>query len=182
MGSMATTTLMSFAEFERLQESPDQIELLKGELVRMPPPQRTHMEIARRLFKLLDSAVERRRLDQPAIQLGTVYFEMGYLVTQEPASWLRPDVSLNHPDQQGDRYFIGAPLIAFEVVSESDTAPQLDEKVSEYLAHGAAEVWLLYTNRRHAWVYDGSASARHETRSIHTLLLPGIEIQFDQIF
>jgi Uma2 family endonuclease len=179
---MATTTMMSLAEFERLEQGPDQIELLKGELVRMPPPQRAHMEIARRLFKLLDPAVEGRLREQPAINLGTVFFEMGYLLSRNPASWLRPDVSLNHPDQEGDRYFTGAPLIVFEVVSESDTAPQLDEKVSEYLAGGAGEVWLIYPNRRHAWVYDGSASARHETSAIRSALLPGIEIPLDQIF
>jgi hypothetical protein len=42
------------------------------------------------------------------------------------------------------RFYLGAPLIAFEVVSESETAAYLDEKVSECLAHGAAEVWLIY--------------------------------------
>jgi len=36
-----TTTLISLAEFERLAEGPDQIELLKGELIRMPPPNAT---------------------------------------------------------------------------------------------------------------------------------------------
>ena len=38
-----TTTLMSFAEFERIEQGADQIELLKGELIRVPPPQRPHM-------------------------------------------------------------------------------------------------------------------------------------------
>ena len=34
--------------------------------------------------------------------------------------------------------------MAFEVVSESDTARHSNEKVSQYLANGAAEVWLIF--------------------------------------
>ena len=66
-------------------------------------------------------------------------------------------------------------------MSENDTAARLDRKVSAYLANGAAEVWLLYPLPRHARVFDGSGS-RIETRSIHTDLLPGVDIPLDQIF
>jgi len=106
---------------------------------------------------------------------------MGYYFPGEPGSWLRPGISLTHHAQPGDRYYIGAPLIAFEVVSESDTARHLNEKVSQYLANGAAEVWLIYPDQHEAWVYDGSATARHETRSIHSGLLPGIDIPLNEI-
>jgi len=181
MGSMATTTLMSFAEFERLEEGADQIELLKGELIRMLPPKRAHMEICERLFEHMKSAVEHLRQATPGLRLGKVHVEMGYYFSGEPGSWLRPDVSLTHHAQPGDRYYIGAPSMAFEVVSESDTARHLNEKVSQYLAHGAAEVWLIYPDQREAWVYDGSASARHETRSIHSELLPGIDISLNEL-
>ena len=179
---MAATTLMSFAEFERLEQGPDHIELLKGELIRVPPAQKAHNITCKRLFKGLDAAVDSLRQANPGVRFGDVYMEMGYLFPGTPASWLQPDVSLTHPDQPGDRYFTGAPLIAFEVVSESDTAPNLNSKVSQYLAHGAAEVWLIYPEQREAWVYDGSAAARSEVRSIHTGLLPGIDISFEQIF
>jgi len=172
---------MTFAEFERLEEGADQIELLKGELIRMPPPQHTHMEICERLFERLKSAVERLRQTSPGLKLGKVHVQMGYYFPEEPGSWLRPDVSLTHQAQPIDRYYIGAPLIAFEVVSESDRAPQLDAKVSQYLANGSAEVWLIYPEQRHAWAYDGSASARRETHSIHTDLLPGIDIPFNDV-
>jgi Uma2 family endonuclease len=67
------------------------------------------------------------------------------------------------------------------VVSEFDRAPELDEKVLEYLANGAAEVWLIYPKKRHAWVYGGTGTARRETRSVHTALLPGIDIPLDQL-
>ncbi len=180
MKFMATTTLMSFAEFELLEWGPDDLELLKGEPIRMPPPQRPHMVICHWLYKLLDSAVEHLRQTNPSRKVGSVYMEMGYYFPGEPASWLRPDVSLTHPGQPGDRYYIGAPLIVFEVVSENDSPARLDRKVSAYLANGAAEVWLLYPVQRHAVVFEASGS-RIETRSIHTDLLPGVDIPLDQI-
>jgi Uma2 family endonuclease len=182
MGTTTTTTLMSFAEFERIDQGPDQIELLKGELIRVPPPQRPHMEISHQLYDGLKAAVDLSRKTQPNVNLGKVYMEMGYLLSSDPRSWLQPDVSLTHPQQPGDRYYEGAPLMVFEVVSEYDTARQLEAKVAEYLAHGAAEVWVIYPDTRHAWVYDRSSpGARRETRSIHSELLPGIEIPLDAI-
>jgi Uma2 family endonuclease len=179
---MGTTTLMSFAEFERLEEGPDQIELLKGELIRVPPPQREHMEICEELFIRLRTEVDLARKTQLGVNLGKVHVEMGYLLSGDPRSWLRPDVSLTHPGQSGGRYYEGAPLMVFEVVSESDTARQLEAKVAAYLAGGAAEVWVIYPDTRHAWVYDNSSpAARCETRSIRSPLLPGIEIPLEDI-
>lgn len=180
MKLMATTTLVSFAEFERLEWGADEVELLDGELIRMPPPIRSHMTTCESLYKPLDFAVEHLRGLNPDRKLGRVHIEMGYYFPGEPGSWLRPDVSVTHPEQPGDRYYLGAPLIAFEVVSENDRAEDLDHKVSMYLAHGAAEVWLIYPRQRHAVVFDRSG-VRNETHSIHTDLLPGIEIPLDQI-
>jgi Uma2 family endonuclease len=177
---MATTTLMSFAEFERLDGGPDHLELLKGELVRMPPPIRPHMEICRRLFRVLDNFVEGRRA-QAASGLGTVYFEMSYRMAGEAPSWLRPDISLSHPAQSGDRYFEGSPLIAFEVVSDHDKAKDLNTKVSEYLRNGSAEVWLIYPADRNALVFSRDGAIRTESAAIRTDLLPGLDIPFDSI-
>jgi Uma2 family endonuclease len=174
-----TTTLMSFADFERVEQGADHVELLQGELIRMPPAKRLHMEIARRLFKRLDAAVEGGK---PALQVGTVYVEMGYKLSDNPASWLQPDVSLTHAVQEGDEYFVGAPLIAFEIASPNDMALDLNSKVTEYLANGAEEVWVIYPKQRQALVYERSEAVRKESRAIHSGLLPGVEIPFDQIF
>lgn len=181
MMDMATTTLMSFAEFEQVEQDADQIELLNGELIRMPPAENSHMDVCEALFEKLKSAVEHLRQATPGLKLGKVHMERGYRLLGEPASWLQPDVSLTQPDQAIDRYYLGAPLIAFEVVSASDRAPQLDDKIALYLANGAAEVWLIYPNRRHAWIYNGSGAARQETRSIHMELLPGVDIPLEEI-
>jgi Uma2 family endonuclease len=176
---MATTTPMSFADFERLESEVGKVELLRGEVLRKPPAPNVEMDICEALYGLLKSAVEGARTE--GVTLGKIHFLMGYRLPADPASWLQPDVSLTHPDQSGDRYYLGGPLIAFEVVSENDRAPKLNAKVAEYLANGTAEVWLIYPEQRLAWVYDGSGTAREESNSVHTGLLPGIEILFSEI-
>jgi hypothetical protein len=60
-------------------------------------------------------------------------------------------------------------------------ATDLDEKATEYLANGAAEVWLIYPGKSHAWVYEASGAARLESRSIHTYLLRDVDIPFSAI-
>ena len=59
---------MSYGEFERLEEGADQMELLKGELIRMPPRKRAHMEICERLFEGLKSEVEHLRRARPGLK------------------------------------------------------------------------------------------------------------------
>jgi Uma2 family endonuclease len=182
MIDMSTTTLMSFADFELLDAGADDVELLRGELIRVPPPQRKHMEICHRLFKLLEAALDQWKRTNSEAAIGKLYIEMGYRVSSNPPSWLRPDLSLTHPDQPGERYYEGAPLVAFEVVSEYDTAIRLDAKVATFLANGTAEVWVIYPEARYAWVHRHSVpGATRETAAIHSDLLPGIEIPLDDI-
>jgi Uma2 family endonuclease len=180
---MSTTALLSFEEFERIDQGADHIELLKGELIRLPPAYLRHNQRRNRLHKKLDIAVEQVRARYPEVPVGDVYEEMGYLLGTEPRSWLQPDVSITHSNQPGDKYYEGAPLMVFEIISEFDSARDVDAKVAEYLANGAAEVWVLYPDRKHALVYEASPRAvRQETEAIRSKLLPGIEIPFAEIF
>lgn len=179
MGTVVTTT-MTFEEFERLPDGPEDLELLEGELIEMPPPERSHMVDAEDLSRLLHASVEGLRQANLADELGKVHLEMGYLLTSDPRSWLRPDVSITYPNQPGDKYYEGAPLMVFEVVSAEDRAGDLHRKVRQFLRHGAREVWLIYPKTRDAYIYKpGVAAAVHEERAIHSDLLPGIEIPFD---
>src|ERR1039457_2637048 len=128
----APKKLMSLGEFELVYDDTDDLELVSGELTgpfgsaALPFPAggivggmdtRTLMSFAE--FELLDA--------------GADDVELGYLVSRNPQCWLRPDLSLTRPDQPGERYYEGAPLVVFEVVSEYDTATRLDKKVADYL-------------------------------------------------
>ncbi len=185
MDAMGTTTssLMTFQEFEQLPDEPRKLELLKGELIRMPPPKKKHMLSTERLFKLLDRIAEDLSRKHPELGLGEVHMEMGYRMGSDPESWLIPDVSITHIGQAGDEYYEGAPLIAIEVASESQSAAYLEAKAQTYLANGALEVWLLYPKTRHVWIcHAGKTTVDLQEQAIRSELLPEIDIRFDDIF
>jgi Uma2 family endonuclease len=178
-----TTTPMTFAEFEQLPDEPAKLELLEGELIRMPPPKKKHMTTSQRLFLALLKAAEGLRGSRPQLALGDVHHEMGYLLGTDPGTWLVPDVSMTHRNQKGEDYYEGAPLIAIEVASESQSAPYLEAKAQTYLSHGAQEVWLVYPKTQHVWVYrTGSSTMERQEHAIRSEVLPGVELRFEEIF
>src|SRR5436190_9191898 len=131
-----TTSLLTFEEFERLPDEPGKIEFLDGEAFHLPPAELKHMRVAKRLFLILM---------QTSYQAQT-YFETGYKMGSR--AWLQPDVNIAHPNQQEGKYFEGAPLLAIEVISPSNTAEFMDRKVERYLSNGGVEVWVVYPKRK----------------------------------
>jgi Uma2 family endonuclease len=145
--------LLTFEEFARLPEEPGKMELLDGVVIKMPPAERRHNQLSKRLFLRLFALVESLNARGMATALGEVEIEMGYRIASNPDSWLTPDVSIAHRDQPGEDYYEGAPLIAIEVISESNTAAEIDRKIAKYLAHGAREVWVAYQETRRVLTY-----------------------------
>jgi Uma2 family endonuclease len=173
---MGTTTLLSFEEFERLPDEPGKSEFLDGELIQLPPAKRKHMDVARRIYLLLVRAVAGA---ENSANLGEVYFETGYKFSSR--AWLQPDVSIPHRDHPGGDYFESAPALAVEVISESNTAEQMDRKVNVYLTNGGVEVWLVYPKTRCVWVYR-EGHAEQVKGVLRSSLLPGLEIDLSQLF
>jgi Uma2 family endonuclease len=173
---MGTTTLLSFEEFERLPDEPGKVELLDGELIQLPPAKLKHMEVARRLNALLMRAVAKAGA---SAKLGDVYFETGYKFSSR--RWLQPDVSIPYCDQPRGDYFESAPALAVEVISESNTAAQMDRKVEIYLSNGGVEVWLVYPDTRCVWVYR-EGHAEQVKGVLRSSLLPGLEIDLAELF
>ena len=145
------------ATVDRFAELPDdgnRIELDRGELVVMSPPKPRHNQVAKRIFIELLRAVE----DSGS---GEVFSEMAFRLGADTVRV--PDVSVVtaavartiHPDE----YVHGAPLLAVEVVSRSETAEDLEQKVEQYLAAGAKYVWVVYPKSAKVHVHvagDGS--------------------------
>jgi Uma2 family endonuclease len=175
-----TTGLMTFAEFERLpdEEFEGKTELIDGELIRMPPPKTDHMDIALYIFRLLDVALPKLKAEGNGGELGVLYVETGYRIGDQ---WLVPDVSITHPGQHRPDYMQGAPAIAIEVISKSNTAEIMQRKIDLYLENGAREVWVFYPRTRKVTIH--SAMGILEIRDILTTpLLPGVTIDLSEAF
>lgn len=142
INAMGTTThLMTFEEFERLPDEPHKLELIDGELIRMPPAITRHVRIRMRIFKIVDSALGMLQGKGQARDLGEVFVEAGYLIG---ANWVIPDVSITHARQTENKYLEGAPALAVEVISKANTAEMMQRKIKLYMQNGAREAWLFY--------------------------------------
>lgn len=146
---MATKTLLTVDQFAQLPDDGNRMELDRGELVSMPPPKPRHNRTAKRIFlELLRAANEAKSGDvftEMAFRLGsdTVRVPDVSFVTAEQARTIRPD-----------EYIEGAPLLAVEVVSPSETAEDLEQKVEQYLAAGSRLVWVVYPRSERVYVYS----------------------------
>src|SRR5580692_10743280 len=132
-------TLLTFEEFEQLPDQPGKRELLRGELIELPPPDYKHNKISNRIGDHLKDALRHAHARGEARNLGEAFQEMGYLLPG--AGWLQPDVSVTQAGQSVGKYLTGAPAIAIEVISPGNTAKQIDAKAALYFEFGASEVW-----------------------------------------
>ncbi len=116
-------------------------ELIAGEMVAMATPSQLHdivrgeINNARAVYLAAHGKVVNLR----------VYPEPAFQVTEE--SVLVPDVSVvavARLRRQGERIISGAPEIAIEAVSPTDTYIHLKSKIRAYLANGSGAVWIAY--------------------------------------
>jgi Uma2 family endonuclease len=174
-------TLLTFEEFEQLPDQPGKQELVRGELIEMPPADYKHNDVSHRIFKLLDSALERSHARGEGSELGRVFHEMGYLLPGE--CWLQPDVSVTHAGQRVEKYIIGAPAIAIEVISPSNTVKRIDAKAQLYFQFGAREMWRFFPKKKQVTIQvPGGVRAIAGDEVITTPLLPSLAIEVQEIF
>lgn len=169
----------------RLPRGTERCELLKGELRRMSPAGRTHGKVAARVTGSLEPFVEER-------DLGEVYAaETGFLLARNPDTVRAPDVAfvsaarLRELAPPGEGFFSGAPDLAVEVVSPSDSYGDVESKVLEWLAAGVQVVVVLDPRRTTATVYQTDDEVRFLSAS-DTLelprLLPGWSLPLAKVF
>jgi len=180
---MATTTnQLSWEAFEQLPDGDGMHrELIEGELQILAPPKVRHGEVAKRSFLAL-TAIEKRAGCR-------AYQEAGYRLSQTPASWIQPDVSFlaeqlaARADPDGD--FVGAPELAVEVISPSESAVDVERKVELLLAHGSQIVWVVYPRTRTVRVFlaDGTSSLCGISDSLTLAgILPGWALPVAKLF
>jgi Uma2 family endonuclease len=148
---MATTTtgLMTWEDFERLPDSDGcHRELLEGELQALPPAKAGHSLVAHRAHGILLPI-------QPG--LGRAFLEAGYKLSQSPATWVQPDVSFLRKERiqttDEDGYFLGAPELAVEVISPSESGADIQCKIVLLLAAGSQAVWVIYPKTKTVQVH-----------------------------
>lgn len=169
---------MTFEQFEQFPDDGMKHELLQGEHIVVAPPKSRHTRIQQKIQDALRPFVREHRL-------GEVHIEAGFRLT--PDTWLQPDVSflrsaqIQSSDPSG--YYQGAPAIAIEVASDSNTATQLDLKTELYFANGSSEVWVVYPKIRKVLMHLADGNIRTVAAGeLNSDLLPGWSVPVHGLF
>ena len=166
-----------------LHDPPWRHELWRGELRRMTPAGHDHGDLGARLLVRLFLFVERRRL-------GCVSnADTGFLLARHPDTVLAPDVSFVRaerlPTSGCPGYFTGAPDLAVEVMSPTDTRRRVAAKAQLFLEHGSSEVWVVDPERKTVTVFGRTAEPlllrRGDTLTGHGPL-SGFRLALDKLF
>ncbi len=125
-------------------------ELINGERVDVPVPGGLHAEIQALLIAQLVTFVLAR-------QIGKVYGEAHFKLA--PNTLRVPDVAFVHKDKLGrivdpHAFIPFAPDLAVEIVSPTNTATEMQQRVNLYLAAGTSLVWVIYPELRLVVVHN----------------------------
>jgi Uma2 family endonuclease len=142
MASAVETKLLTAEEFMAADLGEGTYELVRGEVIQMPPPRPRHGRVSMNVAFILEAFGRRTGLGYVLINDAAVLTERnpdtvrGADVTYySNVRWPSSDVGSKLPPVPPD--------VAVEVRSPSNRAGEVNKKVSEYLAVGTALVWVV---------------------------------------
>lgn len=181
---MVTTKSMTAAELLALPDDGWHYELIEGVLIRMSPAGGVHGEIEMEFARPMGNHVVLHGL-------GRVYpGDTGFIVGRDPDTVLAPDVAFVRADRLPPRrdrrgYLPVVPDLVVEIVSPSDQADDVIDKVNRYLAAGVRLIWVAWPDSRSISVYAPGREPRHLGEG-DTLdgedVLPGFRLSVADVF
>jgi Uma2 family endonuclease len=178
---MAATARLTFEEFLSFPgEEGKSYELDQGELLMTPFPTVSQNRIRDRIFLGLKEFVE-------AHPLGEVMLGMDFRLGLDTVR--RPDVALvtcDHLQKIDVEHWPvnGAPALAMEVISPSNSAQDTAKKIDQYLRSGCRSVWVVYPNLRSVEVHAASGVRKVQDPKVlnDDAVLPGFSMPLSHIF
>ena len=176
--------LMTADELFRWPDDGYRYELVKGELRTMTPAGFDHGAIVMNLAGPLSAHV---RLNGLGVVCGA---ETGFRLASDPDTVRAPDIAFVRRDRipasgRPVGFWPGAPDVAVEVLSPSDTVFAVDEKVAAWLAAGAAAVWVVNPQRRTVTIHRAAGAPRTLSER-DTLdgedIVPGFRLSVTHVF
>ncbi len=175
--TIRTPTILTAQEFAEL-EGIGTAELIRGRVVPLTKPKPKHGRITMQFGAAISAFVSRQKL-------GEVYAaETGFIVEHNPDSVRAPDVAfvrselvLGHDEEE---WYPHSPDLAVEVLSPTDRAAAVQEKVRKWLDGGARSVWVADAATESVTIHhpDGTiriVNAADELRD--DTVLPGFSIK-----
>ena len=151
-------TNLTVEEFMEYPTPDGKAELVRGELVVTPPPGPRHGIVVVNLATLLHNHVKKT-------QLGQVLAESSFELVDLPRTVRAPDVAFVRRERLpaggiGAAQLKTAPDLAVEILSPSETASRLDEKLDDYAAAQVPLVWVIDPERRTVTIIASDSPTR----------------------
>lgn len=200
---VAQTKRMTVAEFLTLPDDGHRHELVRGEMRVMPPSKGEHGFVETALLAAIDRHLHERAISlgwEPRQGIGARNALVGrigggelglqFAVPDDPnmirgadGAYIPPD-QLAHVAWDGRDYFPAVPALVVEVISATDKASDVNEKVQDYLAGGAQRVWCVYPEHHTVHIHDADAPTRviRGAANLSDDLLPGFALPLNLIF
>jgi Uma2 family endonuclease len=182
--AVAAAMMMTVDEFLAHSIPDAKAELVRGELRVTPPPGGPHGTAATNLVVILANHVRMHGL-------GRAFADgIGYELVRLPRTVRVPDGSFARaerlpPEGIGPGLLKFAPDLAIEVLSPSESASELEEKLDDYLFSGTQLIWVADPVRRTVMIVSADAPVRW-LREGETLdggtVVPGFTCPVSDIF
>ena len=114
------------------------LELFDGEIIEMAPSRKINTVIAGKIIRHLGNYVDDRDLGYASVPDSCYKLNTGQVLMPDAAF-----ISKEKDDLVGVE-FNGAPDLAVEVISESESTPMIHRKARAYLEGGSKLVWAVY--------------------------------------
>lgn len=156
--STAAPTILTGEELVALPDDGTEREIIRGELRGRPMTRRNprHSTAMTRLARFLDEWLDGRPLPRGVVLTGDVAFRL----RKDPETTVginAADVSHERSPAARKPLVEGAPVLAAEILSPSDTHEDVVEKRQLYLELGVAVVWILGPDLRTVTVHRPGA-------------------------
>jgi Uma2 family endonuclease len=157
-------------------------ELIYGKIINLNLSGFEHGHLAASIASLLCAWNDQHKL---GIVLGA---ETGFRLARNPDLVRAPDVAFvlanRVPATLPSGFFEGAPDLAVEVVSPTDSWPDVESKVQMWLVHGCQSCWIVDPRNRQITIDhgDGRLSKLKVSQDIEDPLLPAFRVPVSGVF
>ena len=180
----ASFKVMTADDLLKLPRNGHRYELVKGVLKEMSPAAPKHGRIANLIAFLLTQHVRQHNL-------GVVYAaETGFKLRQNPDTVRAADAAFIAKERipkkgEPEGFWAIAPDLAVEVISPSDSADRIQNKITDWLEAGVRLLWIVYPGTQSVTEYRSLDEIRvyttAETLNGHDVL-PGFTCPVSEIF
>jgi Uma2 family endonuclease len=179
---MVTTKLMTAEDLYRMEDDGWRHELIRGELIQIPPASTLHSLVAAWIVTVLNMHVRPHGI---GIVTGA---DGGYILSRNPDVVVAPDAAFVRADRLPEEfptYLELAPDLVVEVVSPSDRMNDVTETVKLYLDAGTQLVWVVQPRFQTVTVHYPDRMAKILTTDDQLdggEVLPGFRLAVSELF